>query len=153
MRNQERLSLVGRVTFRLFDKNGRLKYEDVVENGITDDGYDLVAQLLAGAGGNKLSHVGIGDDGTAFASTQTDLLGTSYRKSASYAHTGGTVIFTMTASWGVNEPIAGTFGVQETGLFNAATGGDMLSRLTRSVLNKQADDTLEVEYEITMSNP
>ena len=150
---KEKLMLKGRATFRLFDKDGNLKYEDTVENGITDDGYDLVCQLLAGVGGNKLSHVGIGDDDTAFDPTDTDLLGTSYRKAGTYAHTGGTKVFTITATWGQDEPIAGTFAVKEGGVFNAASGGTMLSRLTRAVLNKLADDTLEVEYEFTLSNP
>lgn len=151
--NREMIVLKGRATFRLFDRDGNLKHEDVIENGITDDGYDLVCQLLAGVGGTKVSYIGIGDDNTAFDPTQTDLQGTSYRKSATYAHTGGTKVFTLTASWGQDEPIAGTFGVEEGGIFNAASGGDMLSRLTRAVLSKLADDTLEVEYEFTLSNP
>lgn len=150
---KQNLGLKGKVTFRLFDKHGKLKQEDVIENGITTLGYDLLCQLLAGTGGDKLSHIGIGDDDTAFDPGQTDLIGTSYRKSATYAHTGSTLVFTLTAAWGANEPIAGTFSVKEGGTFNAAAAGTMASRLVRAVLNKLADDILEVEYEWTLSNP
>lgn len=150
---KDSIGLTGRVIFELRDKNGKLKQRDVIRNGITTVGYDLVAQLLAGAGGNKLSHIGIGDDNTAFALGQTDLIGTSYRVAGVYAFTPGTLVFELEASWGVDEPIAGTFTVKEAGLFNAAAAGDMLSRLVRADLNKLANDLLTVRYEITMSNP
>ena len=153
MKAKIRMGLMGRMIFELRDKNGTLKHRSVVKNGITDDGYDLVSQLLAGAGGNKLSHIGIGDDNTAFDPAQTDLIGTSYRMAASYSHTGGTKIFEIEATWGVDEPIAGTFTVKEAAAFNAVAAGDMYSRLVRADLNKLQTDILKIIYEITLSNP
>jgi hypothetical protein len=45
----------------------------------------------------------------------------------------------------------GTGAVTEAGLFNAATGGDMLCRTVFSVVNKAADDTMAITWTITLS--
>lgn len=151
------LSMRGTVEFILRDKDGNVKVRDVYDNGITTLGYDLWAQLLAGSGGDKLSHIGIGwgaGAGDAFDAADTDLQGASKdRQAATYEHTASTAIFTMKHTWGVDEPIAGPVGIEECGIFNHASAGTMFSRLVRSILNKLATDTLEIVYKYTMSNP
>ena len=44
-----------------------------------------------------------------------------------------------------------TGAVTEAGIFNAASGGDMLCRTVFSVVNKAADDTMSVTWTITLS--
>jgi hypothetical protein len=44
-----------------------------------------------------------------------------------------------------------TGAITEAGIFNAASGGDMLCRTVFSVINKAADDTLSVTWTITLT--
>ena len=45
----------------------------------------------------------------------------------------------------------GTGAIVEYGLFNSSAGGVMLSRVTKSVINKAAGDILTAVYEVTFS--
>ena len=139
----------------LTDQHGRVKEKRVYLNDITDNGFDLICGLMAdpappGGYGDIVDVLGIGwgaGANTAFNATQTDLQGASKdRKAATYSHTPGTKVFTLQATWGPNEPIAGTAGIEEVASFNDITAGIMFSRLVRSILNKAAVDTLEVNY-------
>ena len=149
---KQRMKFEGNVIFELRDKDGNLKMRDEVKNGITDAGFDAIAARLFSSGSSSFAVIGIGDSDTAFSASQTDLQGSNkYRKTGSYAHTVGTKIVTITTTWGVDEPIAGTVTVKEVGLFDNTVGGNMLSRLTRSVITKLSTDVLTVIYTITMS--
>jgi len=46
---------------------------------------------------------------------------------------------------------AATGAVTEAGIFNASTAGDMLCRTVFAVINKAADDTVEITWTITLS--
>ena len=153
--NKTRLKLVGRCEMILRGPNGNIKDRQVIENDLSNNGFDLIAALLANptppAGYSaKLTYLGIGwgvGANTAFNAAQTDLQGASKdRKSATYSHTLGTKIFYLQSTWGPNEPLASTVPIEEVGSFNASTAGAMFSRLVRPMLNKQAVDTLEVNY-------
>jgi hypothetical protein len=41
--------------------------------------------------------------------------------------------------------------VTEAGVFNAATGGDMLCRTVFDVVNKAADDTMAITWTVTLA--
>ena len=140
--------------------DGKVKETKVIENDITDVGFDLICALMAdpappGGYGDIVDVLGIGwgaGANTAFNVAQTDLQGASKdRKAASYSHTPGTKDFALQAIWGTDEPIAGTVGIEEVGSFNASSGGVIFSRLVRPILNKLAVDSLEVNYSFTWS--
>lgn len=152
--NNDRIKIVGTCEMILRGPDGRVKSVSIVRNDVTDKGFDKVADLL-GSTANPITHLGIGwgaGASDAFDPTENDLQGANKdRKSCSYAHTPGTKTFVFTATWGPGEPIAGTAGIEEVGTFDAASGGDMFSRLVRAILNKLNLDTLEVNYNFTMS--
>ena len=55
---------------------------------------------------------------------------------------------TYVASFGAGD---GTGAITEAGLFNAASGGDMLCRTTFSVVNKGSQDSMTITWEVTVS--
>lgn len=134
----------------LLDKDGNPIDERVADNLIVNAGFDLIADSLgAGSRPSVISHIGVGTSSTAPSAGQTALvtqLGS--RVAASYAHTGGTKVFTMSATF---NPGASTGALVEAGVFNASTAGSMLDRVTFSVVNKGANDTLTTTFTFTMT--
>ena len=155
MKMNDMMIMEGRCEMILRGPDGNIKERHVFENDITDKGFDKVCDFLGLGTGNKLSHLGIGwgaGASDAFDPTDNDLRGASKdRKAAVYSHTPGTKTFLLTATWGAGEPIAGTAGIEEVGTFDAASSGDMFSRLVRPILNKLNLDTLEVNYNFTLA--
>lgn len=153
MRIKDQLRITGRCEMILRGPDGRVKEVAVFENDITDIGFDNVIDILTGLGGSALTYVGIGwgaGANTAFAGTQTDLQGASKDRKAATPTT-GTKTFTLSATWGPNEPIAGTVGIEEVGSFWGASGANMFSRLVRPILNKLAVDSLNLNYVFTIA--
>jgi len=160
MNEKANISVKGMCEMILRGPDGRIKQRMVAENDLTNNGFDLIAALMANPTppsgySAKVSYLGIGwgvGANTAFAAAQTDLQGASKnRKAATYSHTPGTKIFALQATWGPNEPLAGPVPIEEVGSFNAAAAGVMFSRLTRPLLTKLAVDTLEFNYSFEWS--
>jgi len=97
---------------------------------ITTAGRDLIAQFLVGAStvyyNTANAHIGVGDSNTAFAANQTDLVATTnrFRKQCTMASTlDNTMTFATTFAGS-----EANFAWREWGVFNALSGGTMLSR-------------------------
>ena len=95
-----------------------------------------------------ISHIAVGTGTTAPAAAQTALVTESARVAATYAHTAGTKVFTMVATFPAG---TATAALTEAGIFNAASAGTMLDRVTFAVINKGAADTLTVTFTFTLS--
>ena len=98
-----------------------------------------------------MSHMGLGSGTTAAAASQTDLVTLLGSREA---------LDSTTISGSNNEKVVyvssfeagdATGAVTEAGIFNAASGGDMLCRTVFSVVNKAADDTMSITWTITLS--
>lgn len=120
------------------------------DNLIMDVGFDLICDALGKAASRPavVSHIAVGTGTAAVASSQTALTTELSRVAATYAHTAGTKVFTMTATFAAG---VGTGAITEAGVFNAASAGTMLDRVLFSVINKGADDTLTVTFTFTLS--
>lgn len=105
----------------------------------TNAGAVLIATLLEADGPY---FVGVGNSGTAFAASQTDLLGTSVRKSATASRTSNTVTYSCT--FGTSEA---NFEWLECGLFDAASAGTMVSRKVISLGTKTSSEEWTVNLE------
>ena len=135
----------------LYDANGKVIDEVSKGNLIVNAGFDLIADALGKSTSRPavISYIGVGTSSTAPSAGQTALVTqTGSRVSASYAHTGGTKVFTMTGTF---NPGASTGALVESGVFNASSGGSMLDRVTFSVVNKGANDTLTTTFTFTMT--
>lgn len=98
---------------------------------LANSGRDFIASAIIGEAvapfNNANARIGIGDGTTAFAKTQTDLMGTNklrQKMDASFPVRASNKL-TFKASF---SPTEGNFAWQEWGVFNAATGGVMLNR-------------------------
>ena len=144
---EENLKLKGRVAMVLRDKDGNVKDEQEINNLVVDSGLDFIASRMKDTTDAAMSHMAIGSGTTAAAAGDT-ALGTELGRVSltSTTVTSNEVAYVATFAAGT-----GTGAVTEAGLFNASSGGDMLCRTVFSVVNKAADDSLQITWTITVS--
>lgn len=119
------------------------------DNIIVNGGFDAIcACISATTPPAPFNYIGVGTGSVAPAVTDTALGSQSARVSATYAHTAGTKVFTLTATFAAG---TATAALTEAGVFNAASAGTMLDRVTFAVINKGANDTLTVTFTFTLS--
>lgn len=147
----KRIRLTGQYTARLYGPGGDLKQEVVGKNVVCTNGKEFLASFLysaaLAAATNTCKYLAIGSDSTAEAASNT-ALGTELSR-----HT-GTVSYVSNQIYQVKATFAtgsGTGSIYEYGLFSSNTGGTLISRDTESVINKGANDTLTVTYQLTIS--
>ena len=143
----ELLKLKGRVAMVLRDKDGNVKDEQEIRNLVVDSGLDFIASRMKDTTDAAMSHMAIGS-GTAAAAAGDTALGTELGRVAltSTTVTNNEVAYVATFGAGT-----GTGAVTEAGLLNASSNGDMLCRTVFSVVNKAADDSLQITWTITVS--
>ena len=122
----------------------------VKNNLIVDVGFDFISDAIGASAGRPavMSHIAVGTGVTAAAVGDTALQTEVARKAATYAHVGGTKVFTFEATF---DPGEATGAITESGILNAASTGIMLDRVVFSVINKGALDTLLQKFTFTMS--
>lgn len=136
---------------------GEAYEEKSIENAFTTVGLQAMGRLLTGQGavthfGNANAHLGVGDSTTAFSAAHTDLQAASnkLRKAVSGGYptdpTNG--VWTWQASFGSAEA---NFAWAEMAIFNASSGGIMLSRVVSAQGTKTAGQTWTLTYVMTVS--
>ena len=120
------------------------------DNMILNAGFDFICDALGKSSGrpNVMGYTAVGTGSTAVAATQTGLVTELTRKEATYAHTSGTKVFTLTTNFPAG---TATGAITEAGICNAASGGTFLDRVTFAVINKGADDELTTNFQFTLS--
>lgn len=146
----DKLKMHGALTL-ILDKADGTKEVTHKDNLIVNAGFDFICDALGLAGAGRpsvLSHIAVGTGTTAVAGAQNALITELTRLAATYAHTAGTKVFTMTATF---NPGVGTGAITEAGVLNAAAAGIMLDRVVFPVVNKGVDDTLTAVFTFTLS--
>jgi|TARA_R110000744_G_scaffold229425_1_gene347439 hypothetical protein len=147
----ENLKLSGQLNIVLKDKAGNIKEQREVKNLVVNAGLAYIVSRMVGTSKDVMSHMALGSSTTAAAAGQTDLVTLLGSREA---------LDSTTIAGSNNEKVAyvsafeagdATGAVTEAGIFNAATGGDMLCRTVFGVVNKAADDTLSVTWTITLA--
>ena len=144
----ENLKLRGDVALVLKGADGKVKDSREIKNLIVNDGLEFICSRMAGTSANVMSHMALGSGTTAAAAGDTDLGSILGSREALDSTTPSSNTIAYVASFEAGE---GTGAVTEAGIFNAATGGDMLCRTVFSVVNKEADDTMSVTWTITLT--
>lgn len=145
------INVVGQVTVRRYT-DGELVEKRVIPNLVVTAGREYIAGRMKETGRpSEMSHMAVGSGTTAESLGQTALVTEITRIALTTA--GGTVsnnkvTYNATFAAGV-----GTGAITEFGIFNAASDGTMLCRTVDAVINKGADDTLAVEWEVTIVDP
>jgi hypothetical protein len=146
--HRENLKIVGQLGIKLFDENGRLKLAKQKRNLITTVGFQLISDCLFAQSGRPAvaSYIAVGTGNTAPAVGDTALDTESDRNAADYSY--AALVATLTATFGPGEA---TGALVEAGMLNASSSGTLLNRVTYSVVNKGASDTMTVTFTFTLS--
>ena len=141
------LKLRGDVALVLRDKDGNIKDELLIENLIVDTGLNFICDRMKDDE-TAMTHMALGSGSTAAAAGDTTLgsqLGSREALDSSTV-TNNQIVYVSSFEAG-----DATGAVTEAGIFNASSGGTMLCRTVFSVVNKAADDTLTVNWTITLT--
>ncbi len=117
-------------------------------------GRNALVQGLVGAltplFNNANAHLGVGNGITAFAVTQTDLVGASKTRKAMDATfpSVATNVITAQATFGTADA---NHAWDEVGFFNAATVGTMASRVVAALGTKTSASTFVLTYTLTVT--
>ena len=103
---------------------------------------------MGGTSASVMSHMALGSGTTAAAANQTDLVSILGSREALDSTTPSSNTIVYVASFEAGDA---TGAVTEAGIFNAASSGTMLCRTVFSVVNKAADDTMQVTWTITLT--
>lgn len=148
MFNKDTMKATGKVNVVLKDEFGNVKEDFTVNNLVVDTGLDFIASRMKDASATVMSHMEVGTDNTAAASTDTALgaaVASSRTALTSTTVTDNAVAYVCTFSAGV-----GDGALTEAGIFNASSGGTMLCRTVFSVINKGASDSMTITWTITI---
>lgn len=120
---------------------------------LTAAGVNAIAQTIIGQGtffNNANARIGVGDGTAEFVSSQTDLQGANTIRKGMDADfpTVDAPVVTFKSTF---LPSEANFEWNEWGIFNAATGGTMLSRVVESNGTKQSNQTWVLEVAITFA--
>ena len=138
----ENLVMTGRLAIAV---NGEVVKE--VPNLVVTTGKEYVASRMKDATKTAMSHMAVGSGTTSPAAGDTTL-GTELDRQALASTTVSSNGITYVATFGAGD---GTGAISEAGLFNAASGGDMLCRTTFGVVNKGASDSMTITWVVTVS--
>lgn len=142
------LKLSGEVTLVLKDSNGNVKQTQTIKNLVVNAGLNFITSRMQNTSKGIMSHMGLGSGTVAAAAGDTDLgslLGSREGLDTDVVNA-NTLTYVCTFEAG-----DATGAVTEAGIFNAASGGDMLCRTVFSAVNKAASDSLAITWVVTLS--
>ncbi|MFW9603472.1 MAG: hypothetical protein ACMV0F_00780 [Trichlorobacter sp.] len=142
---KSKINVVG--TLKFFNAKGELVREE--KNLVVSAGLNVIASRLAGTSKNAVSHMAIGTGTTAANASDTAL---EIQKATRLAAT------TITVTANAIEIVA-TFpgtthagAITEAGLFNAATLGELISRVVFAPYTLGSSDALTITWTLTFAN-
>lgn len=146
---REMVKATGKVNYKLFDKDGKIKEEHTYHNLVVTVGKNFLAAWLAASSqaNGFMENVGLGTGVTAANVSDVDLE-TPLATRVVGALTSSTNVYQNVATFnaGVN-----TGAITEAALFSASSGGTLFARQVFAVINKGAGDSLQVTWQITFS--
>lgn len=141
------IRLVGRVRAEVFGPDGALKCSEETKNLVLTVGKNMIAdRLLASPTLGVPTHIGVGTSGTAATAGDTTITGET--RVALTTKTRSTNVVTYVGDWAAG---SATGTLQETGLWDAASSGNLVGRATFTSIVKGASDTLKVTWTWTIS--
>lgn len=144
----DNLKLRGDVAIVVKGEDGTIKDSREIHNLVVDDGLNFIVSRMKDTTQGAMSHMAVGSGTTAAAAGQTDLVSILGSREALDSTTVSTNTITYVSSFEAGD---GTGAVTEAGIFNAASGGDMLCRTVFSVVNKGASDSMSITWTITLT--
>lgn len=151
MNFKEITAMRGDVEIVVRRSDGSVKDKREIHNLVVNTGLAYIISRMVGTAKAVMSHMALGSGTTAAAAGDTALesqLGSRVALDSTTISGSNNekVVYVCTFAAG-----SGTGAVTEAGIFNASTAGDMLCRTVFAVVNKAADDTMEITWTITLS--
>lgn len=144
---QEMVKAKGELSVVLRDQFGEIKEERFIPNLVVTVGKNWIAARMKDTGQPaQMSHMAIGSgtvDPVVGDTTLGNELGRVALSVAGGSVTANTVNYSATFPAGT-----GTGAVTEAGIFNAASAGTMLCRTEFAVVNKGANDSLSISWNV-----
>jgi len=141
------IKIVGDLRVVLKDSEGRVKEDREINNLVVSTGLAFIASRMKDTTDDAMSYMAVGTGSTAAAAGDTGL-GTEIDRNALTSTTVSSNTITYVADWAAGD---GTGAITEAGLFNAASSGTMLARTVFDVINKSANDSLSITWQVTLS--
>jgi hypothetical protein len=141
----------GEVDIVVCAPDGSVKDARKIHNLVVNTGLAYIISRMVGTAKNVMSHMAVGEGTTAASAGDTALesqLGSRVSLTSTTIAGSNNEKVVYVASFGAG---VGTGAVTEAGVFNAGTSGDMLCRTVFAVVNKAADDTMQITWTITLS--
>ena len=128
-------------------KTGKVLLEK--HNRFVTSGLDAIAALLNGESTVIPTHIAVGTSNASISDSQTALVGTELARVPfdSHVRTGNSIELIATFGAGV-----GTGAWEEAGIFSAASGGIMFSRVLTGTYTKRQSDVFEVHWTYTIKD-
>lgn len=140
------LKATGIVNIKQYNSTGNLIKEFTVNNLVVNSGVSFIISRMYSSTENPMSHMAIGGTfGSPVPSEAT--LGSEITRVALTSTTivGNSIVFVAEFGAGV-----GTGIIQEAGIFNAASSGIMLNRVSFGSVNKNSSDTIVITWTLTL---
>jgi len=142
------LKLKGRVGIVVKDKDGNVKETRQAENLVVDSGLSYITSRMKDATATAMTHMALGTGTTTAAAGDTSLQTQSGSRESLDATNVSTNTIQYQAAFEAGD-VSGA--ITEAGVFNAASGGTMLCRVTFSPVNLTVTDSISVDWTITLS--
>jgi hypothetical protein len=142
------VKLSGTLNLTLSDSAGKIVKDITTHNLVVTVGKEWVADLMQSGTGTPMSHMAIGSSTTDPATSDTTLGIEESRVALTVA--GGTRTGAAIEYIGIYPAGTGTATLTEAGLFNANSGGTMLSRTEFAAISKGASDTLTITWTVSV---
>jgi hypothetical protein len=143
----ESVSIKGNLEVILLDEKGIQKDYRKIDNLVVAVGKQVIAARLIGNTIAIPSHMALGTDNTAAATSQTALGGELGRVVFdSTARTTNVLTYVATFPAGT-----ATGALTEAAILNASSTGNMLCRTTFSTVNKAVGDTIVITWNVTVA--
>ena len=136
------LKLTGALTIALNDE-----IVQKTKNLVVTAGKNWVASRMKDTTQDPMSHMAVGTGTTQALAAQTTLVTENDRNALTSTTVTGNAI-AYVATWAANDATAA---LTEAGIFDAASGGDMLCRTKFDVVNKGAADSMTITWTVTVS--
>ena len=145
MKIENELKAIGTLSFYLRREDGAEEQFEV-NNLVVTTGKNFLASAILNNSTSPFTQIGVGTGTNAAALTDTTLQAQIHRAAFTSSSVAGNVA-QMVLTMG---PGVATGAITEAGIFNAPSGGTMLSRVVFSAINKGSGDTLIITWNVTV---
>lgn len=140
------------VFIELRGPDGRVKETREVHNLVVTAGKYWLSAYLAGLTASNMVYMAIGTSSTGVTAGDTGLNGEFANTRVIGTLYASQNIWQNTGTWGANTPSASlTTPVNEAGILNSTSGGNMYTHTTFATINKAPADTLTIVWQVANS--